>query len=61
VRKPKFVSRSDYNGSNIRKLIASGEGWNNLVPPAVAKAIEGFGGVERIRMLAGADAAPHMW
>jgi nicotinamide-nucleotide adenylyltransferase len=61
VRKPKFVSRSDYNGSNIRKLIASGEGWKNLVPPAVAKAIEGFGGVERIRMLAGADAAPHMW
>lgn len=61
VRKPKFVSRQECNGSNIRKLIATGWQWKHLVPPAVAEVIKEAGGVKRIKMLAGADAAPHRW
>lgn len=61
VRKPKFVSRRECNGSNIRVLIASGRQWKHLVPPAVADMIEEVDGVMRIKMLAKADSAPHRW
>ncbi|MEO9296138.1 MAG: nicotinamide-nucleotide adenylyltransferase [Nitrososphaera sp.] len=61
IKKPKFVSRKEYNGSNIRSLIAAGRKWDHLVPPAVARAIRDFKGEERIRMMAKSDTVPHRW
>lgn len=61
IKKPKFVDRKKYNGSNIRSLIAAGRKWDHLVPPAVAKIIKDSGGVERIRMTAKSDTVPHRW
>lgn len=62
VRKPKFANKEECNGSNIRTLIASDrQKWKHLVPLAVARVMGEVGGVERIKMLARADAAPHRW
>ncbi len=61
VRKPKFEKKREYNGTNIRRLIASGGSWKVLVPPAVAKAIEDVNGIERIRVLARSDTDPARW
>ena len=63
VKRPKFTKRQEYNGSNIRSLIVAGKvkGWKHLVPPAVAKAIEDVGGVERIKVLARSDSNPARW
>ena len=61
VRKPKFASKKEFNGSNIRALVASGRQWKHLVPPAVADMIEAVDGARRIKMLAKADSAPHRW
>jgi nicotinamide-nucleotide adenylyltransferase/phosphinothricin biosynthesis protein PhpF len=39
------------SGSAVRQLIAAGEAWTHLVPPATAQVIEEFGIAERIREL----------
>ena len=61
IKKPKFVERKEYNGSNIRGLIVAGKKWDHLVPPAVAQVIREVGGIERIEMLAKSDTVPHRW
>jgi nicotinamide-nucleotide adenylyltransferase len=61
VREPKFEKKKDYNGTNIRRLVASGGAWKRLVPPAVAKVIESVDGVERVKMLANSDTNPARW
>lgn len=62
VRKPRFANKKEFNGSNIRALVASGrQEWKRLVPPAVADMIEEVDGARRIKMLARADSAPHRW
>jgi nicotinamide-nucleotide adenylyltransferase len=63
VRTPEFAKRKEYNGTNIRSLIIAGkkEEWKHLVPPAIAKAIEDVGGVERMKVLARSDSDPARW
>ncbi|HEX9678603.1 nicotinamide-nucleotide adenylyltransferase [Nitrososphaera sp.] len=61
VRKPKFEKKKEYNGTNIRRLIASGGPWKRLVPGAVAKVIEAVGGIERIKILEKSDTNPARW
>ncbi len=52
LREPKFINKKSYNGSNIRKLLASNDlEWENLVPTAVKKIIHELNGSERIRSL----------
>lgn len=62
TRKPKFAKKREYNGTNIRRLLAiTGRKWEHLVPPAIARAIESAGGVERMRVLARSDSNPARW
>lgn len=61
VRKPKFVAKSECNGTHIRRLMAAGKKWRHLVPPAVAKAIDEAGGEERMKMISKSDTVPHRW
>lgn len=61
VKSPKFSKKEEYNGTNIRRLMLSGNKWRQLVPPAVAKVIDQIGGVERMKMLAGSDTNPQRW
>lgn len=61
VKKPKFEKKKEYNGTSIRRLIASGRPWKHLVPRAVARVIEEVNGAERIRMLAKSDTNPARW
>lgn len=39
------------SGSAVRQLIAAGEPWTHLAPPATAQVVEEFGIAERIRKL----------
>jgi nicotinamide-nucleotide adenylyltransferase len=61
VRKPEFEKKKEYNGTNIRRLMASGGAWKHLVPPAVAKVIESVDGDERVRVLARSNTNPARW
>ena len=63
IRRPKFESKKDYNGTNIRRLVVAGGKWKALVPPAVAREIESVDGVERIKLLAssGSESSPQSW
>lgn len=61
VRQPRFVRMEEYNGTNIRQLMANGKPWKTLVPEAVAEIIEQVRGVERIQMIRRSDSVPHKW
>ncbi|HXG06846.1 MAG TPA: nicotinamide-nucleotide adenylyltransferase [Nitrososphaera sp.] len=61
VKSPKFSRKREYNGTNIRRLMLTGNRWRPLVPNAVAKVIDQIGGVERVKMLAGSDTIPQRW
>jgi nicotinamide-nucleotide adenylyltransferase len=61
VKSPKFSKKEEYNGTEIRNLMASGRKWKHLVPPAVAKVVEDVGGLERMRALARSDTRPQEW
>lgn len=52
VRDPIFTNKDQYNGSNIRKLMAKNDlQWKDLVPNAVKNIILQIDGPERIRKL----------
>lgn len=50
-----FHERDLYQGTRIRELMLSGEGWRDLVPPAVARVVDRCGGLRRVRDLAVPD------
>jgi nicotinamide-nucleotide adenylyltransferase len=51
----------EYNGTSIRRKIASGENWKKFVPASVYRIIERIDGVYRIRMLSESDSNPQVW
>jgi nicotinamide-nucleotide adenylyltransferase len=53
VRDSPMFNRSAFSGTEIRRRIASGEDWEDLVPRSVAAAIEDLGGVGRLQDLSG--------
>jgi nicotinamide-nucleotide adenylyltransferase len=61
VKSPRFSKKQEYNGTNIRRLMLSGNKWKRLVPPAVAKVIDQIGGIERMEVLASSDTNPQRW
>jgi nicotinamide-nucleotide adenylyltransferase len=71
IRKPPFLKKEEYNGTNIRKQIATiqqqnnqqlqQQNWKELVPNAVFTIIEEIDGVKRIEMLLGSDSYPQQW
>ena len=71
IRKPSFLKKGEYNGTNIRKQIATmqqqnnqqlqRQSWKDLVPNAVCRIIEELDGFKRIEMLLGSDSYPQQW
>lgn len=61
VKSPKFSKKQEYNGTNIRRLILSGNKWKRLVPAAVARVIDQIGGIERMNVLTSSDTNPQRW
>jgi len=71
IRKPTFLKKEQYNGTSIRKQIATmqqknnqqlqQQNWKDLVPNAVSTIIEKLDGVKRIEMLLGSDSYPQQW
>jgi nicotinamide-nucleotide adenylyltransferase len=71
IRKPSFLKKREYNGTNIRKQIATmqqqnnqqlqRQSWKDLVPNAVCRIIEELDGFKRIEMLLGSDSYPQQW
>ncbi|MEW6603356.1 MAG: nicotinamide-nucleotide adenylyltransferase [Thermoproteota archaeon] len=61
VKSPKFSKKDEYNGTNIRRLMLSGNRWRQLVPPAVARVIDQISGIERVRVLSSSDTNPQRW
>ncbi|MFL6363009.1 MAG: nicotinamide-nucleotide adenylyltransferase [Nitrososphaeraceae archaeon] len=63
IKKPSFLKKDEYNGTNIRKQIATmqQQNWKSLLPNAVCTIIEEIGGVKRIEILAGSDSYPQQW
>jgi nicotinamide-nucleotide adenylyltransferase len=71
IRKPSFLKKEEYNGTYIRKQIATmqqqnnqqqqQQNWKDLVPNAVYSIIEEIDGVKRIKMLLGSDSYPQQW
>jgi nicotinamide-nucleotide adenylyltransferase len=51
VVSPELVRRDVYEGRRIRAAMASGEPWKESVPPAVARCIDSWGGVDRMRLV----------
>jgi len=77
IKKPSFLKKEEYNGTNIRKQMAAAssqqqnsdqqkqqkqlQDWKDLVPNAVCTIIEEIDGVKRIEMLLGSDSYPQQW
>jgi nicotinamide-nucleotide adenylyltransferase len=61
VKEPLFKNKFQFNGENIRKLIANKKKWEHLVPNPVKEIIINIEGVERIRILAKSDTHPQQW
>jgi nicotinamide-nucleotide adenylyltransferase len=53
VVKPQLYNRERFSGEEIRRRILHNESWQDLVPKAVARIIEGIEGTERLRAIAG--------
>lgn len=53
VRNSPMFNRAVYSGTEIRRRIASGDDWRQLVPRSVATAIDDLGGVGRLQDLSG--------
>lgn len=51
VKAVPFLDRGDYTATNVRDRIVSGQDWESLVPPQVARLVKRFGGVERVKAL----------
>lgn len=51
VKSVPFLDRKRYSATNVRDRILERKDWKHLVPPQVAKLVEKFGGVERVREL----------
>ncbi len=55
VVEPPEYNRKLYSGAEIRRRMISGEPWEHLVPPAVARVIKEIDGVARLREVASSE------
>jgi len=51
INEPTPVKRSDYSGTEIRKRMADGDFWEDLVPPEVVDIIGVIDGVKRLQSI----------
>ena len=57
VERPELIDRDRFEGTLVRARMASGEPWQELVPPAVARLLEAQHVPERLRLLRGRSGA----
>ncbi len=55
---PKFLDRSQYNATRIRKMIISDENWETFVPRGVADLIKKINGKNRLKVISQSDTKP---
>lgn len=55
VRQTEMIRRGEYWGDEIRRRMAGGELWEQLVPPAVVEVIHEIDGLERLRQVTETD------
>ncbi|MDI3482369.1 MAG: nicotinamide-nucleotide adenylyltransferase [Candidatus Methanomethylophilaceae archaeon] len=55
VRGAPMFNRSVYSGTKVREKMLHGNGWEELVPPAVVEIVQRIDGVGRLRELAGME------
>ncbi|MBI5378107.1 MAG: nicotinamide-nucleotide adenylyltransferase [Thaumarchaeota archaeon] len=58
VVSPKFLDRTQYNATNIRSMIVSGDNWQSLVPNAVVKFLEKIDAKNRLDIISKSDTKP---
>lgn len=46
-----YLNRKEYSATNVRNSILERKDWEKLVPPAVAKLVKEFNGIERVSKL----------
>jgi nicotinamide-nucleotide adenylyltransferase len=51
VARPKLYDRAKYSGKEVRRRMAEGENWQELVPESVVTVIEDLDGVGRMKTL----------
>jgi nicotinamide-nucleotide adenylyltransferase len=56
VESPPLIDRDRFQGAVVRRRLLQGEGWRELVPPAVAQYLEEIGAPVRLRRIADRDA-----
>jgi nicotinamide-nucleotide adenylyltransferase len=61
IKRPLFVKKDEYNGTNIRQKMATLQNWKELVPNSVSEIIEEIGGVDRVKILIKSDSYPQAW
>lgn len=52
VERPEWIDRRRFEGAHVRAMLARGNGWKPLVPPAVARYLETVGAPARLKLLA---------
>lgn len=58
VVSPKFLDRTQYNATKIRKMIVSDEQWQKFVPFAVVDFIRTINGENRLKVISKSDTKP---
>ncbi|MDF1530941.1 MAG: nicotinamide-nucleotide adenylyltransferase [Methanosarcinales archaeon] len=55
VKQSPMYLREQYSGTEIRRRMVAGEGWESLVPSSTVDIINEIGGVERLKLISGRD------
>jgi nicotinamide-nucleotide adenylyltransferase len=55
VERPRLIDRMRLEGAGVRARLATGRGWRELVPKAVARYLVTIGAPSRLKLLAAAD------
>ncbi|MCG7848445.1 MAG: nicotinamide-nucleotide adenylyltransferase [ANME-2 cluster archaeon] len=55
VRQSPMYQREQYSGTEIRRRMLAGEGWESLVPSSTVDIIKEIGGLERLKLISGRD------
>ena len=58
VVSPKFLDRAQYNATDIRLMIISGDNWQSLVPNAVVKFLQKINAKKRLDVISKSDTKP---
>lgn len=55
---PKFLDRSKYNATRIRKMMVNDDDWQSSVTPQVIQIIQKINGINRLKIISKSDTKP---